>query len=269
LSLETTTEKSLLESKWVLVPIILASYVVAIFVIRPFVAEGWAWAVVDLTEVSFAAVGALVFALVARRFNWSSSKPGLIAILLSAGLVLLALGDSIWAYYESISQSPFPSLADAFYITAYLPFAIALLLNIRTIRMKFSQSMLILWVALSILAFVAITWFAIVPVAQTWTWPDTAVSLVYPFEDFVIIILALAILLKFSSGEIAKPWGLLVLGFILEAVGDLLYGIATNNNTYGLYDPSDLFLCLAYVTIIASGLFFVLVYRVHGGRKNA
>jgi hypothetical protein len=269
LSLETTTKKGLFESKWVLVPIVLAIYVVAIFLIRPFIAENWSWAVVDLTEMSLGLLGALVFVLVAQRFNWFSTRPGLIAMLLSIGLILLALGDLSFTYYEALGEDPFPSIADAFYLTAYLPFAIAMLLNIKTIKMKFSQPMLITWIALSVITLGAIIWFAIIPIAQPGIELSTLILLTYPIEDFIIFTLALVILLKFRSGEIAKPWALLVIGFILEAIGDIWFANADATDTYGIYHPSDLLLSLAYVFFIASGLLFVLMYRVRGGRKSA
>jgi hypothetical protein len=269
LSLEEATKRGLLESRWILVPIALAIYVVAIFLIRPFVAENWPWAVVDLTEMSLGILGALVFALVAQRFNWFSTRPGLIAILLSVGLVLLALGDLSFTYYEAIGEEPFPSIADVFYLTAYLPFAIALLLNIKTIKMKFSQPMLVTWIGLSVVALVAIIWFAIIPVTEAGVSLDTLILITYPIEDFIIFTLALVILLKFRSGEIAKPWALLVIGFILEAIGDILFLNADATGTYDIYHPSDLLLSLAYVAIIASGLFFMLMYRVHGVKKSA
>jgi len=270
LGLETASEKSLLQSKWVLVPIVLALYVAAIYVIQPFVAEGSAWLFIDIHNVILAVVGALVFALVARRFDWSSTRPGRISIIISIGLVLWALAESAWLYYEWIGEEPFPSVADFFYITGYFPFAVALLLNIRTIRVKFKPSMLGLWIALSIVAFVSIALVAIIPIAQGEIGLDTVISMVYPFEDFMIIVLALVILLKFRSGEIAQPWGLLVLGFVLEAIGDIWFTYAQNSGTYAVpYHPLDMVLSLGYVTIIASGLFFVLMYRMGGGRQNA
>nr|MDO8134236.1 hypothetical protein [Candidatus Njordarchaeum guaymaensis] len=270
MSLETATEKSLLQSKWVLVPIVLALYVVAIYLIQPFVAEGSAWLFIDMHNVIFAVVGALIFALVARRFGWSSTRPGLTSIIISIGLVLWVLAESAWLYYEWVGEEPFPSVADVFYIAGYFPFAVALLLNIRTIRVKFKPSTLALWIALSIVTFVAIALLAIIPIAQVGIGSDTLISMVYPFEDFVIIVLALVILLKFRSGEIAQPWGLLVLGFVLEAIGDIWFTYAENAGAYAApYHPLDMVLTLGYVTIIASGLFFVLMYRVHGGRQNA
>jgi hypothetical protein len=270
LSLETSTEKSILKSKLVLVPIILALWVVAIYIIKPFVVEGWAWLFLDAHNVVFAIVGTLIFAIVARRFEWLSTRPGLISVIISIGLALWALAESAWLYYEWVGEAPFPSVADVFYIAGYFPFAIALLLNIRTIRVKFKPPTLVLWIALSIITFVAITLVAIIPIAQAGITTDTIISMVYPFEDFIIIALALVILLKFRSGEIAKPWGLLVLGFFLEAIGDIWFAYAENTGTYSApYHPLDMVLTLAYVTIIASGLLFVLMYKVQGGRQSA
>lgn len=272
MSSEIAVEKSLLESRWFLVPVAMAVYLVALYVIRPFVSD-WGWFIVGAHNVIFAAVGALIFLIVANRFGWLRMKPGQIAIVISIGLVFWALAESLWLAYESVGEDPFPSFADVFYLAAYIPFALALVFNIRTIHVKFTKPILIMWVALCIAALAGVTWAAIIPIAQNWTGLESIISLAYPVADFVIIALALVILLKFRSGEIAKPWGLLVIGFILQTIGDIWFAYAENTGTYAPpftpYHPLDLVLTLGYLAILSSGLLFILTYRLRGGRKSA
>jgi hypothetical protein len=208
--------------------------------------------------------------MVARRFGWLSSRSGKISTAIAAGLIGWTFGETIWLAYESVGESPFPSIADVFYILGYFAFAIALLLNIRTIRLKFKPQMLAAWIVCSAISFVVIVFLAILPLFQGPLGLDTAVSLVYPLGDLVIIVLALIIVLKFRSGEIAKPWVLLVLGFIIEAVGDIWFEYAENTGTYtAAYHPADFVLTLGYAIILASGLFFQLTYRTRGGQRSA
>jgi hypothetical protein len=154
----------------------------------------------------------------------------------------------------------------------YIPFAIALLINARTIHVKFKTSTLILWIALSLIIFVAIIIVNVVPILQHLVNPGDIVGAVYPFEDFIMIVLALVIVLKFRAGEVAKAWGLLVVGFLLEALGDILFLYEENLGIYqafGPYDIVDLVLGLGYVAILASGLAFVSTFGARGGRKSA
>jgi TctA family transporter len=95
--------------------------------------------------------------------------------------------------------------------------------------------------------------------------PDTTIdslTIIYPAEDFILLVLVLVIVLKFRSGEIAKPWGLLALGVILDAIGDIWY---TYLEWYGLsltaYDWYDLFFTLSYIAMFTSGLYFLWLYR--------
>jgi hypothetical protein len=78
----------------------------------------------------------------------------------------------------------------------------------------------------------------------------------------VVIVLVLVILLKFRSGEVAKPWGVLILSFILTSIGDIWYGYANSPlGSYSIaYDPVDLFLSLGYLASIAAGLLFLRSY---------
>jgi hypothetical protein len=270
LSTEKATHEGRLEPKWFLLPIALVFYVTAIYLIQPFAAEGLGSYVISINNMILAIVGAMLFAMVAHRFGWLSSRPGQISAAIAVGLVAWTFAETTWLAYESVGESPFPSVADLFYVAGYIAFAVALLLNIRTIRVKFKPQVLGAWIVLSTISFVVIVFLAILPLFQGPLGLDTAVSLVYPLADLVIIILALVIVLKFRSGEIAKPWVLLVLGFILQAVGDTWFEYAQNTGTYLLaYHPSDFLLALGYTIILSSGLFFMLTYRTRGGQRSA
>ncbi|WXG46099.1 MAG: hypothetical protein WED05_05455 [Candidatus Atabeyarchaeum deiterrae] len=272
MSAGNVTEKSILKSKLILIPMAIMVYLIAVYAIRPFVVEGFAWFILDLNSVVLALVAVLVFAIVAHRFGWLKTRPGQISVILVIGFILWTLAETFWLWYESVGLNPFPSIADFFYIAGYFPFAIALLLNIRTIHVKFKLPILILWIALSLIAFAVIAIIDVAPILQGAVNPEDIIGIVYPLEDLVIIVLALVIVLKFRAGEIAKAWGVLVLGFILEAIGDILFLYEQNTGIYqttGPYDIVDLILSLGYVAFIASGLLFISTFGARGGRKSA
>jgi hypothetical protein len=272
MSQKTEPPRSAVGLKWLSIPVILIVYVIALYLIKPLAEQGQSSYIISIHNIAFLGLGAILFMIVARGFGWLSAKPGQTSMIISLGLILWTLAELIGFILESVSLRPFP-YADVFYITGYFAFAIALILNIRTIHVKFGRPTLVAWIALSILGLIGVTLIEVVPLLGFELDPETMVSLVYPYEDLVILVLALVILLKFRSGEIAKPWGLLILGFILQAFGDIWYTYATNTGEYfapGVYyHPSDLVLTLGYLVIFASGLLFALTYRGYGGRKSA
>jgi hypothetical protein len=274
LSDELKEQKGLLESKLMLIPAVLAIYLIILYVIRPLVVEGIASRIVSMNSVILALVGALAFLIVCHRFGWLSTKSGQISVLITIGLALWTIAETSWFLLEEIGVNPFPSVADFFYIAGYIPLAIALLLNIRTIHVKFKTATLALWIALSAVILVSIVvMYALQIGAGLITIEDIGiVGAVYPFEDFLIIVLALVIVLKFRAGQVAKAWGLLVAGFIMEAAGDILFWYEENIGYYqtsGPYDIVDLIFGLGYVLIIASGLALVSTFGARGGRKSA
>jgi hypothetical protein len=274
LSDEPKEQKGLLGSKLMLIPALLAIYLIVLYMIRPFELEGLASRIVSIDSIILALVGALAFVVVSHRFGWFSTKSGQISVLITIGLVLWTIAETIWFLLEEIGVNPFPSPADFFYIVGYIPFAIALLLNIRTIHVKFRTTTLALWIVLSAAILVSIlAMYALQIGAGLVTIEDIGIiGAVYPLEDFLIIVLALVIVLKFRAGEVAKAWGLLVAGFILEAAGDILFWYEENLEFYqttGPYDIVDLIFGLGYVAIIASGLALISTFGARGGRKSA
>ena len=57
-----------------------------------------------------------------RRLPW---------LLMAAGQALFVAGDIMWNWYETIGESPFPSLADVLYLAGYPFIAVGLLLLIK------------------------------------------------------------------------------------------------------------------------------------------
>src|SRR6266567_5887192 len=65
-----------------------------------------------------------------RRPAWKGKTATLAAVFLAAGALSFVVGDIIWAYFEVLLRktTPFPSMADAGYLTMYPLVAIGILL---------------------------------------------------------------------------------------------------------------------------------------------
>ena len=255
-------QKSLWAQIWVYVMIAITVLVVLFYVIRP-VSEELAVSLTQIYLIVLVAACSVVFLLVANQFKWFNTRTGLIMSLIALGFILWTIAESLYYYFAAIGSGDlFPTAADIFYVGGYVPFAIGLVLNIRTVKMKFKPLMFWIWIGISVAVFVVILIFEFIPFLM----PPTidSLTIMYPAADFVLFVLAIVLVMKFRSGEIAKPWILLVAGVIMDTLGDIWYTYA---EWWGLaqsaYDLYDLFFTLSYVAMLAAGLYFLWLYRKH------
>ena len=264
MSAESAEEKKGLWSQiWVYVMIAVTASILLFYGIRP-VSEELAIPITQIILIVLVAACSVVFLLVANQFKWFNTRTGQIMTLLAVGFILWVAAESIFPFQEV----SFPGPADIFYIAGYVPFAIGLVLYIRTVKMKFKPIMLAIWIGISVAVFLVVLIYEFIPFIyygiiypeeSIWSW-----TVIYPAEDLILLVLALVLVLKFRSGEIAKPWILLVIGIIMDAIGDIWF---TYIEWYELgtsaYDLYDLFFTMAYGGMLAAGLYFLWLYRKH------
>jgi hypothetical protein len=158
---------------------------------------------------------------------------------MTLGLILWAIGESIWTYYELVlrQETPFPSLADLMWAIGYIPliYAVAaqyLPLNATVDRQR---RMLILAVVVAMLALTV--WLVIIPILtdpEAGTPVEVFFSLAYPVGDIVLLSFGVALAAAFLGGELALAWGPIAAGIILLSIADLLFSYGSWN---GLYYP--------------------------------
>jgi hypothetical protein len=261
-SAESASEKKGLWSQiWVYVMIAVAAVMVLFYVVRP-VGEELAVPLTQIFIIILVAVAGVAFLLVAHQFKWFETRTGQIMILIAVGLILWVIAELVFYYQSSMGMESFPGPADIFYVAGYVPFAIGLILYIRTVKMKFKPLMLAIWIGISVAVFLVILILEFIPFLADFS--IYSVTIIYPAEDYMLFVLALVLVLKFRSGEIAKPWILLVIGIIMDALGDIWF---TYIEWYELgisaYDLYDLFFTLSYVAMLAAGLYFLWLYKKH------
>ena len=103
---------------------------------------------------------------------------------------------------------------------------------------------------------------------------EIAVSLFYPIGDLTVQFFAGLIFLKFSEGaEIRRSYGLIIVSFIITAIGDILYAVAESlwwleaeeASIYGWYgfDLADSLFIWGYALLIIGGLtYYYLISKV-------
>jgi hypothetical protein len=192
---------------------------------------------------------------------------------LAIGLTLWFIAESIWGYYEVVLgvESPFPSLADAFWLGMYggvLYYVFSMY--------KFFGKGINKYAILGVTAAIGIFGFfylqslvsaSIPPEGEDlgdYTLP-LAISVAYPVLDVIILIPAILIVLNSGKGYLTSiPW--IFVAFILTAIADILLGYTAvtgfqNDVTVITMLYNSAYLCLA------AGLIWYLRFFISGQKQ--
>jgi diguanylate cyclase (GGDEF)-like protein len=173
-------------------------------------------------------------------------------------MVSWALGDVIWAYYELIvGEVPYPSIADIFYLSAYIFFFIGII-KIPHLQ-ESSSNKNWLWLDILIVMFSAgiISWnFLIGPTVLNnhQPWLVTLVNSAYPVGDLVLVMSITMIIMVPRSPIWLEPMYLMIMGHGLSAVADVIYLFQTINRTYTGSEFFNILFSMAPFVLMLSGL---------------
>jgi hypothetical protein len=171
---------------------------------------------------------AVVMSLVVISRQKFSGLFGRAYAALALALALWLVAESIWAYYELGLgiETPFPSLADVFWIAAYAPFGYHVFSTAKFFGKGIKKrTVLIVSTAGAIFLFLYVQ--AIVGVSDL-EGPDALVSLgisiAYPLFDVILIVPAVLMVTNAGKGQLTSiPW--IFIAWILLVVADSLLGI--------------------------------------------
>ncbi|MBL7257533.1 putative bifunctional diguanylate cyclase/phosphodiesterase [Paractinoplanes lichenicola] len=163
----------------------------------------------------------------------------------AAGQVTFVLGDVTWEIYENVLHlSPYPSLADAFYLGSYPMFVVGLLLLVRQRRSSLGD---LIDSAIVATGLALVFWiFVLYPVAADsgQTLVEHVVTIAYPVAD--VLLLALLARLFTSGGARTPSVHLLVLGTTLQLAGDTAFSVIPLYSDASTH-PTDPIFLLSYV----------------------
>lgn len=183
------------------------------------------------------------------------------------GLVALFLADTAYAILELAvkmdMENVFPTLADGFYILAYLPIIAALAMFLAGYRrggLSFGrwQVFLLPLAALMVVGIVLVARFVFMPILadQETSVLAKAVYLYYPVADIVVLTLS-AMLVYLSSllgsGAFSSPWRYMALGFLALTVGDILFAYFSWSSQYSTGSIADFGWNVAYLLVAIAG----------------
>jgi hypothetical protein len=219
--------------------------------------------------VGLAALAKLVLLLLGTVWSWRSRaaldagnpvRPGW--TLLAAGLFATFVGQLLLARYQLAgAATPFPSVADVFYLLAYPLIGAALVRFIRAydeVGLPIGtrgERMVTLAAAAAACGLLAV--LVLRPLLQADLAPlEEALNAAYPVLDMVLLVplaLLLRITWRFRGGQVATAWVVVLSGFIFMCAGDVLFAYLTALGRAGL-DP---FLHAAYIVsygLVAAGV---------------
>ena len=179
---------------------------------------------------------------------------------------LFALGPACWlvaevtwaTYYFFLNVPvPYPSIADIFYIAAYVPLSIGLFMYFRAFSGALTRRRLVASAGTIAAAAILVFTFVIPTELQMANPPIVTITdLIYPALDLVLFSLAILSLAIFLGGSIGKWWIMVVGAIILDIVADEYFLYLEAKGTYYNGSFDDLIYLWAY-------LIFALAFYVH------
>jgi two-component system cell cycle response regulator len=184
--------------------------------------------------------------------------------IMAVGLVAFAGGEMVWRFvYADDASPPYPSWADALWLTTYPAFYVALMLLLRARVAAFMRGA---WldglIASTATAAVGVTfYFAPVLARSDGDAVAIAMTMAYPLGDLLLWVLLLAVL-ALAGWRMTRGFALLAAGQIAVTVGDAVLAIQTAAGTYVEGRWADVMWPLGVLLIAAAGLERPPVYRV-------
>jgi hypothetical protein len=161
------------------------------------------------------------------RFLWSH---------MITGWVCWAIAEILWVVFVVLGQDiPYPSWADFFWLIGYIPMGIGLVARVRSLPAKpTSGQQAVIW-GISLVTVIFTVIFVLRPIIQN-NDPErlleSILNLVYPTLDLFLLIIVLYLFFSYEQGAYSFGWRLLLVGFILHQVSNLLFSYASSSNLY-------------------------------------
>jgi hypothetical protein len=224
---------------------------VGFFVARP-AGDPGATILSDFGEVPLDAIGvALALAVVVReprrmaRLAWS-----LFAMALAGGLI----GDLLYGAYDLAGQQPFPSIADAFYLT-YYP---CLLVGLLVLPTASARKELLAWRVWSNVAIVmvgggmALVHFVLLPMIAQLSGDalTTVISIAYPIGDLALLAAIATVTARRPFAGDRSALTLFMLAVAAWFIADVVFAIQSANGSYGAGSPSSLIYLAGDLTFV-------------------
>ncbi|HZO86985.1 MAG TPA: response regulator [Chthonomonadaceae bacterium] len=186
------------------------------------------------------------------RQRWAATWLGL-------GVLAFALGEVIWTYYELIlgRKTPFPSWADAGYLSAYPLLLIGILLLPRRALPLAARGRVVLDSLMTMTALVTFSWYFLLGptiLQGSETLLGKILGAGYPIGDLILLFCLLVLLTHAEEVASRRVLCTLSMGLVSIVLVDVVFGYQTLHNTYATGTWMDVGWSFGYMLIgLAAG----------------
>ncbi|MGA2166189.1 MAG: HAMP domain-containing sensor histidine kinase [Solirubrobacteraceae bacterium] len=178
--------------------------------------------------------------------------------LIAAAIAAELIADVILSSYDiAYNQPPFPTPADAFFLSYFVLLLLALL-SIPVARMTLAARLRMSldgWTI--VLGGGAVVWYFVLGptvLATGETLLAKSVSMAYPLFDLVLLGAVAVVLLRRSPATLRLPLLWIAAAMLLTVIADTVYGYGVLHDTYTAGDPVDTLYVLGYCALAVAAL---------------
>jgi signal transduction histidine kinase len=203
-------------------------------------------------------VAALCATLLAARRCKGSRELRSFWWVMSAAVAAETIADIFLLKYNvEYNEPPFPTIADAFFLSFYvLLFAALLRVPVAPVT-RAKRLRILLDGAIVVAGGGAVVWYFVLgPTARAGGQSvlAVAVSLAYPLGDLILLAGLAAVLLRRSPPSLRVALLLVAAGMLASIVADVVYGYGVLHNTYKSGDPIDTLYVLEFLLFALAGV---------------
>lgn len=157
------------------------------------------------------------------------------------------IAETIWSTYELVFKiSPFPSLADVFFISGYPLLFCFLIYYLRPVTRAISRRMIISAILISVVISIPSVYMAY-DFDPKVSMLENTLATSYPIADAILLVPALIGVALFFRGEVNFTWSLICLAIILQTIADSGFQFTTFTNTYYTGHTVDIVFLWSYL----------------------
>lgn len=155
---------------------------------------------------------------------------------LSIGIGLWTMAELLWAFLSyTLDETPYPSIADAFWIPGYVMVLISTTLRYRALKIQWNSKTTRVLLGIFAVIFVAVVIWVIEPIVTAGDFSDLLILLLnvfYPIADLLVLFAALLLAVSLTGGRFSTPWAVIAAGLATLSVSDILFTYADWNDLY-------------------------------------